>query len=171
MRRWLIPLIVGLVLAFLAYRAVLVGTPGGLMRIALSRLDKGGVNHFTHAPMATDKSRIIVRPSPDLAYSACPFDLSKGPVAIEVAPAPAPYWSLSVFDGHTDTAFVRNNRDTGGGPIRAVLVRSGQRAPAGAETVRVATDRGVALVRMRVEGREDFAAIDAARRKSRCGGI
>jgi uncharacterized membrane protein len=171
MKGWTIPLMVGLAFAFASYWAMLAGTPGGLMRIALSRLDKGGVNHFTHAPMATDKSRIIVRPSPDLAYSACPFDLSKGPVLVEVAPAPAPYWSLSVFDGRTDTAFVRNNRDSGGAGIRVVLVRPGQRAPAGAEAVRVATDRGVALVRILVERREDYAAIDAARRKSRCEGI
>jgi uncharacterized membrane protein len=168
---WFFPLLIGLALAFAAYHAVLVATPGGLMRIALSRLDKGGVNRFTHGPMATDRSRLIVRPSPDLAYSSCPFDLSAGPVTVGVAPVPAPYWSLSVFDGRTDVAFVRNNRDTGGKPIRIVLARPGQTAPAGVEVVRLGSDRGVALVRILVEGRDRFSAIDAARRASRCAPV
>jgi uncharacterized membrane protein len=134
----------------------------------VARLDQGGVNRFTHGPMATDRSRVIVRPSPDLAYSSCPFDLSDGPVAIDVAPAPAPYWSLSVFDGRTDVAFVRNNRDTKSGPIRIVLARNGQTAPAGVEVVRLGYDRGVALIRILVESRDRFPAIDAARRASIC---
>jgi uncharacterized membrane protein len=170
-RRWLFPLLVGLALALAAYQAMLVATPGGLMRVALSRLDKAGVNRFNHGPMATDRSRVIVRPSPDLAYSSCPFDLSAGPVSIEIAPVPAPYWSLSIFDGRTDVAFVRNNRDTSGKPIRIALVREGQKAPEGVETVRLATDRGVALVRILVKARDRFPAIDAARRASRCGRI
>jgi uncharacterized membrane protein len=168
MRRWLRPLAFGLLLAALTWQIVLAATPGVLMGAATARLGKAGVNRFAHGPLATDKSRVIVRPSPDLAYSSCPFDLSEGPVAIEVAPAPAPYWSLSVFDGRTDVAFVRNNRDTRGRPIRIVLARDGQPAPKGAEVVRLGYDRGVALIRILVETRGNFPAIDAARRASRC---
>jgi uncharacterized membrane protein len=167
-RRWLFPLVIGLALAFAAYQTFLVLMPGALMRVALSRLDKAGVNRFAHGPLATDKSRVIVRPSPDLAYSSCPFDLSKGPLLIEVAPVPAPYWSLSVFDARTDVAFVRNNRDTGGKPIRIALVGEGQAAPPGVEAVRLGHDRGVALIRILVESRDKFPAIDRARRASVC---
>ena len=167
-RRWLFPILLGLSLAWLAWIFVLHAVPGFLMGAAMARLDKAGPNRFAHGPLATDRSRVIVRPSPDLAYSSCPFDLAKGPVLIEVAPAPAPYWSLSIFDRRTDVAFVRNNRDTRGGPIRIALAREGQTVPAGLETVRLDDDRGIALVRILVESRDKFPAIDRARRASVC---
>jgi uncharacterized membrane protein len=168
MRSWLFPAAFGLALAALFSHLALVATPGVLMGAAMAKLDRAGVNRFTHGPLATDRSRIIVRPSPDLAYSSCPFDLSDGPVLVEAAPAPAPYWSLSVFDQRTDTAFVRNNRDSGGKPVRIVLAREGQTVPAGSEAVRLGYDRGVALIRILVESRDLFPAIDRARRASRC---
>ena len=168
MRRWLLPVLTGLSLAWVAWIFVLHATPSFLMGMAMARLDKAGVNRFAHGPLATDKSRVIVRPSPDLAYSSCPFDLSKGPVLVDVAPVPAPYWSLSIFDQRTDVAFVRNNRETRGGSIRIALARDGQEVPAGIETVRLADNRGIALVRILVESKDRFAEIDRARKASVC---
>jgi uncharacterized membrane protein len=168
-RRWLFPLLLALALAAGAYQLALAATPRLLMGAAMVRLDKGGVNRFTHAPLATDRSRVIVRPSPDLAYSSCPFDLSRDPVSIEIQPVPAPYWSLSVFDARTDVTFVRNNRDSGGKPVRIVLAREGQEVPTGVEVVRLGSDRGVALIRILIADRSDFPAVDAARRASDCG--
>ncbi|HEY5720910.1 MAG TPA: DUF1254 domain-containing protein [Allosphingosinicella sp.] len=168
MRRWILPAALGIALAILSGLFLLHATPSFLMGVAMGRLDKAGVNLFAHGPLASDKSRAIVRPSPDLAYSSCPFDLSKGPVLIDVAPAPAPYWSLSVFDRRTDVAFVRNNRDSRGGAIRIALAREGQQVPAGIEAVRLDDDRGIALVRILVESKDRFAAIDKARRASVC---
>jgi len=168
MRRWLLPAALGLALAALAALFVLSATPTFLMWLAMAKLDRAGSNRFAHGPLATDRSRIIVRPSPDLAYSSCPFDLSNGPVLVEMAPVPAPYWSLSVFDMRTDVAFVRNNRDTRGQAIRIALAREGQQVPRGVEIVRLDYDRGVALMRILVESRGGFASIDRARRASRC---
>ena len=169
MRRWLLPLLLGAVLALAAYQAALIATPRVLMKAALVRVERlGGVNVFRHPPMATAEARTIVRPSPDLAYSSCVFDLGEGPVTIEVAPVPAPYWSLSVFDARTDVAFVRNNRDSAGAAIRVVLALAGQEVPAGLEAVRVDGARGIALIRVLVESRDRFPQIDRARRASRC---
>jgi uncharacterized membrane protein len=169
MRAWLMPLLLGALLAALAYQAALVAAPRLLMSAALNRVERlGGVNALRHPPMATAEARTIVRPSPDLAYSSCLFDLNEGPILIEVAPVPAPYWSLSVFDARTDVAFVRNNRDSGGAPIRVVLALAGQDVPAGVEAVRMDEARGIALLRILVESRDRFAAIDRARRASRC---
>lgn len=169
-RRWAFPLLAGALLALAAYQAALVATPRVLMRAALSRVEAlGGVNVWRHPPMAGAAARTIVRPSPDLAYSSCVFDLNGGPVAIEVAPVPAPYWSLSIFDSRTDVAFVRNNRDSRGGPIRIVLALAGQTVPAGLEPVRVDGPRGIALIRVLVESRDRYPLIDRARRASRCG--
>jgi uncharacterized membrane protein len=168
-RRWLFPLLIGVALAVIAYEATLVETPRLLMAAALRRVERlGGVNVLRHPPMATAAARTIVRPSPDLAYSSCVFDLSGGPVLVEAAPVPALYWSLSVFDARTDVAFVRNNRDSGGAPIRVALALAGQSVPAGIETVRLRAPRGIALIRILVETRERFPAIDRARRASRC---
>lgn len=169
MRRWLLPLLLGLAVAAIAWQATLVAAPRVIMGIAVNRLGKaGGLNRMLHAPLRGPGRATIVRPSPDLAYSSCPFDLSKGPLLIEVAPVPAPYWSLSVFDRRTDVAFVRNNRETKGGPIRVVLARPGQEVPQGVEAVRLGGDRGVALLRILVEDRARFAPLDRARRASSC---
>ena len=172
MRRWLFPLLAGIVAGLLAYQTTLVATPRVLMAAALRRVEQaGGVNALRHPPMPTAQSRTIVRPSPDLAYSSCLFDLSDGPVLVDVRPVPAPYWSLSVFDSRTDTAFVRNNRDTDGGPIRIVIATRGQPTPPGIEMIRVEGERGIALIRILVGARENYSAIDRARRDSRCGRV
>ena len=169
MRGWLVPIMCGVVAALLAYQLALVATPRLLMAAALRRVEQaGGANALRHPPMPNAQSRTIVRPSPDLAYSSCLFDLSEGPVLIQVAPVPAPYWSLSVFDARTDAVFVRNNRDSGGRPIRLVIARPGQAVPAGVEAVRVDGDRGIALVRMLVGAAANYPAVDRARRASRC---
>lgn len=169
-RRWLPPIAFGLILMGIAHHVTLVQTPRLLMAAATRRVaSAAGYNTLFHAPLATADARAIVRPSPDLAYSSCPFDLSKGPVLIDVAPVPAGYWSLSVFDARTDVAFVRNNIQAGGKPIRvALLGEAGGQAPPGYEPVPVKGARGIALVRILVDDRARFPAIDAARRASGC---
>ena len=144
--------------------------PGRLMGIAMERIEQNApMNAMGHAPSSTAERRIIVRPSPDLAYSTCLFDLSEGPVAVSVRPMDAPYWSLSVFDDETNVRFVRNDRETGDQPLNIVLAREGQAVPDGSEAVRLPSDRGLALLRILVPERDAFAAIDAARRTASCG--
>lgn len=169
-RRWGLPLLLGLILAGVAHHIALVQTPRILMTLASRRISSAaGYNRLFQAPLPTAASRAIVRPSPDLAYSSCPFDLSKGPLLIDVAPVPALYWSLAVFDPRTDVAFVRNNVQAGGKPIRVALIGdTGGRAPAGYEPVRIKGDSGIALVRTLVDNRARFPQIDAARRASSC---
>ena len=163
MRRWIGPVAVALVLAIVTYFITLSRTPQTLMSAAVSRMEKlGGINTFGHMPLATDKSRAVVRPSPDLAYSACPFDLSQGPLAISAAPVPANYWSLSVFQANTD------NIEARGQAMQIVVAQPGQATPPGAAVVRVNGARGVALIRILVDDPARFPAIDAARRGSTC---
>lgn len=168
-RRWLAPLLLGVLLSVVVYQIALAAAPRFLMSAAIRRVaERGGFNAMAHAPLATDRARAIVRPSPDLAYSTCAFDLTAGPVEV-IAPAlPAPYWSLSVFDARTDAAFVRNNRDTAGRPIRLVIARPGQRVPAGGHAVTVNGARGIALIRALVPDRSTFGTIDRARREASC---
>jgi uncharacterized membrane protein len=169
MRHWLAPALFGLASAALAYQATLLATPFALMRAAAAKAGTGlPVNQFRHGPMTTAENQTIVRPSPDLAYSLCVFDVSKGPVLVRVAPVPGRYWSVSIFDARTDVAAVRSDRDTGGKPAQLAILREGQTAPPGYEAVRVGYDRGVALIRILLAEKSDFAAVDSIRRTSFC---
>ena len=169
MGRWLGPIMAGLVIAALGYALVIARTPKFLMSRAVERVAAaGGLNRFAHAPLATDRSRAIVRPSPDLAYSSCPFDLSAGPLLIEATPVAAPYWSLSVFDADTNVAFVRNDASGARRPVKVAVLTDGQSAPAGYEPVRLEGRRGIALIRILVPDRHTFAQIDRERRTASC---
>lgn len=168
-RGWLGPLALALVLGIATFYITLVQTPRAIMAAAMTRLARGGVNQFTHAPLAHAGSNTIVRPSPDLAYSSCPLDLSAGPVPIRVPAMPAAYWSLSVFDARTDVAFVRNNVDTNGQPIAITVAREDQTVAPDATAVRVKGDKAVALIRILVDDRARFPEIDAARKAAVCG--
>ena len=168
MMRWTGPLLLGALAAGATAYLGLRYTPDVLMGAAIKRVAAGGFNRFTHAPLASAASRTIVRPSPDLAYSSCPYDVSDAPLLIDASPVPAPYWSLSIFDSRTDTAFVRNALQAGGRPFRIAIVHAGQRVPAGYEAVTVAGNRGIALVRILVTDGAAFAPVDAARRATVC---
>lgn len=171
-RHWLVAGLLGLLAALLAWHWTIVETPGFLMGRATQRVASTGEwNAMNFANLATNQSRRIVRPSPDLAYASCAFDVSKGPVVVEALPVSAPYWSLSVFDHRTDVAFVRNNVQSGNRPVRIAIVKPGVAAPAGYEPVPVTGDKGIALIRVLVTDRAQFPALDQARRLSNCRSI
>lgn len=169
MKRWIFPVVVGLAVAALSYQATLVATPYALMHKAMDRIGQGGhVNQFTFGKPSTSYYQPIVRPSPDLSYSTCVFDISKGPVLVDVEPVPRHYWAVGIYDARTDVAAVRGDRETGGKPARLALLRRGEKAPAGYEPVELDHDKGVVLIRILFDGKEDYAVIDAIRRKSTC---
>jgi len=168
-RGWLAAIVLGIVCGLLAWHATIGAMPRALMALAVRRVaSAGGINRMTHAPIVTAKSRAIVRPSPDLLYSSCPYDVGVGPVLIDVLPIDAPYWSLSVFDTLTNTAFVRNNQQTKGQPLRVALIRKGQVVPKGYYPVMPAGTRGVALIRVLIDRNAPSDTIDRARRQSNC---
>lgn len=169
MRRWIVSLLVFLGVATLAYQGALLATPFALMRAAAAKAGANvPINVFRFGPMTTAENQTIVRPSPDLSYSLCVFDVSKGPVLVRTEPIPGHYWSVSIFDARTDVAAVRSDRDTRGNPAMLALVKAGQVAPAGYEAVPVHYDKGVVLIRILLADKGEFAEIDALRRKSFC---
>ncbi|WP_077146637.1 DUF1254 domain-containing protein [Sphingopyxis sp. KK2] len=168
MRRWLGPLLLGLLVAAATAWAAILYLPYGLMNVAMDRLGQGGINRMSYGNLATPERQPVVRPSPDLAYSSCPYDLSPGPVAIEVAPVPGRYSSLSIFDAATDVIFVRNDVEAGGKPYRIIVARAAQPVPAGTEVVRTDHDRGIALIRLLLREPQEITGLDALRRQSSC---
>lgn len=169
MKRWLIPALVFAVTATATYYAAFPAISFGLMAGAVKRISAGnGLNRMRYATLSNPKNQPIVRPSPDLAYSSCPFDLSGGPLAIDYVPVPGRYSSLSIFDARTDVVFVRNDQQAGGKPVRVIIAREGQTTPPGAEVVRVGYDRGIALVRLLLNTPAEIGALDAVRKQSSC---
>lgn len=171
MRNWLGPLAFGLIVAAVSAHAAIWAIPYGLMNVAIERLGQGGVNTMSYGNLATPERQPVVRPSPDLAYSSCPYNISDGPIAIDVTPVPGRYTSLSIFDAATDVIFVRNDVEAGGKPFRIIVARAGQAVPRGAEVVRTNHDHGIALIRILLKNPAEIGAIDAVRRQSSCGTV
>jgi uncharacterized membrane protein len=165
---WLLPILVGLITAGTAWHSTLLATPYVLMSAALDKIATGRINTFVFTQPSTADNQPIVRPSPDLSYSTCVFDLANGSVLLDIEPVPDHYWSISIFDARTDVAAVRSDRDTGGKSARLALIRKGMAVPKGYEPVELRYDKGLALIRILMTDAADYPAIDAIRRTSRC---
>ena len=154
----------------LGHVGTILAAPRVIMHRAMDLMSNRGqaINRFEFGPRTTQNARRVVRPSPDLAYSGCVYDLSGGPVLVSAAPTPGGgYVSLSVFDARTDNIAVFDTDQFPQG-IRFVLARAGQAVPAGERVVRTNYDRGVILDRRLAPSAEAFALADKARRSDRC---
>ena len=150
MMRWLGAGLVFVLAALGAHYVTLKAVPGAIMKRAHAALEQQGVVQYRWAasPRQTPQTQRIVRPSPDLSYAVCRFDVQSGPVTIS-APGWEGYGSLSVFDGQTNNVFVGNLNGEDG---RVVVLSaddangSGVSVPAGVKTVAI-KGPGIALIR------------------------
>ena len=145
--------------------------PRVVMMRALDRLGTPNVMHVGHLPDAT--SRTIVRPSPDILYASCPYDLSKGPLQVTAPVVRANYWSISAFDAATNNFFVKNDQQATSDLLEVVIVQRGQPwPPLGNAVERVIlfspSERGLILIRAVVGDRKQLPAIEAALHQARC---
>lgn len=170
MTRWILPLIVGAACAAGSWFFAMSVTPYALMEVATQRITtQSPWNVFTHSPPVDARRQFVVRPSPDLLYSTCPFDLSAGPVEVTAVPVPDRYNSISVFDARTDVVFVKNDEQMAGQPMRVVLALAGQPVPAGVEVVRLKAPKGIVLQRVLLADPAEAATVDPIRSQARCG--
>ncbi|MDP9142770.1 MAG: DUF1254 domain-containing protein [Pseudomonadota bacterium] len=138
-------------------------------------LERDGINIALPAPRADADSTTVVRPSPDLLYTACVFDLSKGPVHI-TAPVPDGYLSISGFAADTSNFFAVNDRDAeqDAGLPRSLdlwITHHSASAPEAAQrTVSAPTRRGLVLFRTLVQDRSVDRALAQIRAAQRCDG-
>lgn len=166
---------VKLALLFAAAAAVghvglVMATPYALMKVVMKRASQDGklINQFQFGPRTTKDSRGVVRPSPDLAYSTCIYDLAKGPVLVEAAPTPGQgYVSVSVFAANSDNVAVFDTTQLPQG-VRFVLAREGQKTPAEEKVVISPSNKGIVLDRRLAANDALFAAADQARRSDKC---
>lgn len=161
--------IAGLLLAIATHFAIVLAMPNVLMNVAYDRVSahRTHINEMLHPPRVSEASRTIVRPSPDLEYSTCAYDLSRGPVVMRVTAWPQ-YWSLSLYAANTDNYFVLDDREARGG-AEITLVRAGHAHPKeAARAVESPSDRGIALVRRLAPSQAEFDAASAASARDVC---
>ena len=150
--------------------ATIIAAPRAIMHVAMRRLSDHGhlINAFRFSPRVDGHARWVVRPSPDLAYASCVYDLKDGPILVSAAPsADHGYASISVFAGNTDNIAVFDTLTQPQG-IRFALALRGQAVPQGLTVVRATTARGIILDRRLAPDAATFAAADLARRADRC---
>lgn len=133
----------------------------------------GGRNTMHHAARADANAHRVVRPSPDLLYSACPYDLSKGPLEVR-APIPHDtYWSVSAFDDDTNNWYVLDDRQTDRSKLDLVVQAPDRDREVTATEHRLVltspTRRGLILIRILINNEDRFDEIDRTRRQATCG--
>jgi uncharacterized membrane protein len=152
MKTWLRWILITLVLAAGFHLIALALFPRAIMALAVKRILKRSgaeINTLVHSPRVNVDTRNIVKPSPDLLYSICVYDVGEKPLRI-TAPLPGTYWSISFYQANTDNYYVLNDRQTKSNPVDIVLVASGQAAPnvETAEVVVAPAAKGVFLLRL-----------------------
>ncbi len=162
------------VVAVLVHIGSVYMVPQLVMARALAAMGAPNTMRYPKRPDAT--ARAIVMPSPDLLYSTCPFDLSKGPLRVHARVPHSTYWSVSAFDAATNNFFVRNDRQIAGNSIEILLVRPGMAWPALDDAVErvilfAPTDKGLILFRLLIDDDKHLSALDAIRRHSSCATV
>jgi uncharacterized membrane protein len=144
---------------------IMARTMAGIARAA------GGVNRIGHGQRPTAASRGVVRPSPDLLYSTCVYDLdaAHGALHVHAGGMPATYWSVSAFDADTDNFYVINDRKARGGGVDFLIIAPGAFIDGTKLPVVVApTRKGIVLFRTLIDDEAHVADIDRARHGAAC---
>jgi uncharacterized membrane protein len=132
-----------------------------------------GNNQLVVIQVPDETSRTVVRPSPDLLYASCLYNLENGPLVIE-APIPVRYWSMQFYQMNTDNyAGITNQRDERhrvGSVVKVTLISADDSLDDYAgEVIQSPTQRGMVLLRASAIGNR--ALQQAALEASRCGPV
>ena len=164
MKTWIISLITFLIAALIGHVVVLYAAPGFIMDRAMSAMEERGVevHEYFLTPRTTPQSQTVVRPSPDLAYSICRFELDKTPLSVTAAPW-QPYASVSLFDAQTRN--FGSVRAESGAAFR--LLPPGQNAQTDTDIVSP-TRKGLMLIRRLAPTSDDYADVKNIAAGDRC---
>lgn len=161
--------------ALAAHVGTILVAPHAIMTVVMNKVSQGDSagNTFHFMRRTTAQSRAVVRPSPDLAYASCVFDLASGPLLVSAAPTPGGgYASISVFAANTDNIAAYDTITHPQG-VRFVLARAGEALPdkatrSGLPVLLSPSRKGVILDRRLAPTAEAFAVADKARRADSC---
>ncbi len=185
-RTTLLTIAATLVVAVAAHLLTVWYLPNLIMDRAMAQM--GAVNTIHHGQRATPAIHGVVRPSPDLLYSVCPYDLSKGAMKVSAVVPPGTYWSVSAFDDETNNFYVLNDREVESGRIarrgvvRLILLPPGTFSENEGVTsvgtrpifsnqgdfIYAPSMRGLIVFRTLINDESKFAQIDAVRRQANC---
>lgn len=151
------------VFAAIVHAVSLYAIPRIVMSRVLAQMGAPNAMHQGQRPDA--RSRGIVRPSTDLLYSICPYDLSAGrSLALSTEVPQGTYWSAAVYDFDSDNYFVRDDRQVRGRlSLRILPPGSGGRGIISPST------RGIVIIRTLVDSDSDLARLERIRLTARCG--
>lgn len=147
--RWIVGI---LVCAWVGQYLLAMAVPSVVMELLYHRGGKAqGFNTLYVSPAIDETSRLVVRPSPDLLYAGCIYNLAKGPVKIE-APVPQRYWAMQFYQMNTDNyAGISNRRDEPSrvrSVVRVTLIGPDDEASNfEGEVIQSPTERGMMLIR------------------------
>jgi uncharacterized membrane protein len=141
--------------------------------LKLARHAHGALNTIRHDPRVSAQSRNVVRPSPDLLYSACGYNVSKWPLRVHAVIPKDTYWSVSMFAANTDNFFVMNDRKAGAPQVDLVLVRAGQeyKSTGNEIIVKSPTRRGVILFRLLINDESRLNDLLQVQKQASCTSI
>jgi uncharacterized membrane protein len=125
MRKFLIWAAAAASITAMGFLAMTLILPSAMMSFGLNRIERGdtpsadapgaiGRNRMYHSQIVderygADSNYLFTRPNPDILYSGCSFDLSAGPILVEM-PAHEEYGSIALHADNTDNFAVYNNR-------------------------------------------------------------
>lgn len=163
-----------LLVATAVHFATLYAVPHLVMARALSRMGAANTLHEGRRP--DSNSRMVVRPSPDILYATCPYDLSKGPLQVTARVPHSTYWSISAFDANTDNFYVRNDTEVTGDVLGVVILKRGQSLPplGGAleqDVVFSPSTRGLVLFRAVIAEDKDIPGLQKVLAAARCATV
>ena len=166
--RWTLLGIAGAALVHVATVRLLSRIVMGIATAGMARV--AGFNAAVYPPRADATSRAIVRPSPDLLYAGCAFDVRQHPLHIRAEVPRDTYWSLSMFAANTDNFFVLNDKGVGGKKTARVIFtrEGGYKDPQGGDVVQVPSDKGIIIFRLLVLDRENVAALRKIQQAAKC---
>ena len=158
----------------IAHVAYLVVTPYFVMRVAMSRIadQAGGINKPLSTLPPTHRSRSIVKPSPDLVYTSCVFDISAGPVLVSGTPSPD-YWSVALYAANSDNFHVVNDRQAVAAKVAFIIADAKRRSAIPAQhrllpVVEPPTSKGIVLFRYLALDSAGLARAQAAQKTAVC---
>lgn len=161
-----------LLVAVVVHAVSLLALPRLIMLRTMTAVTRSATANTMHyPPRPTAGSRGVVRPSPDLLYAICVYDLgaANGAVRVSTHDMPNTYWSVSVFDADTDNFYALNDQQAVTGSVDFLLTAKQASVYDGRlPGIAAPTQRGIVLFRALIDDETRLADIDAARRHAAC---
>lgn len=169
MKKWIGWTILAIfVVAVIVNLVMVIRMPNEIMEITMTERFNYPTNQWVFAPPATHERRTVVRPSPDLLYSLCLYDVSQYPLRL-TAVIPDNYWSISGFAMNTDNFFAINDKQAKSNPIEVVLVwkdMTYQDTTGKAHVIVAPTNRGIILIRTVITSKADLPDLTEIQKKA-----